>query len=159
MFHRQNKGPGSNDMVNHAIGVIAGVSVRCGKKPRPACTPRAFLVGIMGWIRCQFATARRHLRPARKIVTPWRDRCPIMRNPRELHQERKAASETGEWRRPFGKLVHFSPKGIVAVSQYRIVGVNFIPSGGPIRAHFWEAWAVWWATDGSACGKTITYGS
>jgi len=30
--------------------------------------------------------------------------------------------------------VHFSPKGIVAVSQYRKVGVNFTPTGGPIRA-------------------------
>jgi hypothetical protein len=30
--------------------------------------------------------------------------------------------------------VHLSPKGIVAVSQYRKVGVNFIPTGGPTRA-------------------------
>jgi len=33
-------------------------------------------------------------------------------------------------------LVHFSPKGIVAVSQYRKVGVNFTPAGSPIRATF-----------------------
>ena len=30
--------------------------------------------------------------------------------------------------------MHFSPKGIVAVSQYRKVGVNSTPTGGPIRA-------------------------
>jgi hypothetical protein len=30
--------------------------------------------------------------------------------------------------------VHFSPKGVVALSQYRKVGVNFTPAGGPIRA-------------------------
>jgi len=40
---------------------------------------------------------------------------------------------------PSGTLVHFSPKGIVAVSQYRKAGVDFISAGGPIRAHFWEA--------------------
>jgi len=32
--------------------------------------------------------------------------------------------------------VHFSPKGIVAVSQYRKVGVTFTPAGSPIRATF-----------------------
>ena len=62
--------------------------------------------------------------------------CPVTRTLKELHQERKAASETGERRRPFGRLVHFSPKGIVAVSQYRKVGVNFTPAGSPIRATF-----------------------
>ena len=30
--------------------------------------------------------------------------------------------------------MHLSPKGIVAVSQYRKVGVNFTLTGGPIRA-------------------------
>ncbi len=29
--------------------------------------------------------------------------------------------------------MHLSPKGIVAVSQYRKVGVNFTPAGGPTR--------------------------
>jgi len=50
--------------------------------------------------------------------------------------ERTTSREESKRRRPFGRLVHFSPKGIVAVSQYRKVGVNFIPAGGSIRATF-----------------------
>jgi len=48
--------------------------------------------------------------------------------------ERTTSREESKRRRPFGRLVHFSPKGIVAISQYRKVGVNFTPTGGSIRA-------------------------
>ncbi len=47
--------------------------------------------------------------------------------------ESTTSREESKRRRPLGKLVHFSPKGIVAVSQYRKVGVNFTPAGDPTR--------------------------
>ncbi len=75
----------------------------------------------------KFATAMRHLRPARKGAD-------VPRVSRYEKSERTTSREESKRRRPFGRLVHFSPKGIVAVSQYRKVGVNFTPTGGPIRA-------------------------
>jgi hypothetical protein len=104
----------AGETVRHTVG---GVSVRCGKKRMPACN------GL--------DTGSKFARLERVQTSRG---CPITRNPEELHQERKA---NDGW--PSGTLVHFSPKGIVAVSQYRKAGVYFIPAGGPIRAHFWEA--------------------
>jgi len=48
---------------------------------------------------------------------------------------RTTSREESKRQRPLGKLVRLSPKGIVAFSQYRKVGVNFTPAGNPIRAH------------------------
>ncbi len=65
--------------------------------------------------------------------------CPVTRTLKELQQERKAAGGTDERRRPLGKLVHLSPKGIGPFSQYRKVGLSFTPTCGPTRADLWEA--------------------
>ncbi len=106
----------AGETVRHTVG---GVGVRCGKKRMSTCN------GLD--TGSKFATAMRHLRPARNGADV----------PRVSHyekSERTTLREESKGRQPLGKLVHLSPKGNVAISQYRKVGVNFTPTGGPIRA-------------------------
>ncbi len=44
---------------------------------------------------------------------------------RSLKEQRTTLREESKRRQPLGKLVHLSPKGNVAISQYRKVGVIF----------------------------------
>jgi len=106
----------AGETVRHTVG---GVGVRWGKKRMSTCNG----------LDTGFPTYRD---PARKRAdVPWVSRYE--------NSERTTSREESKRRRPLGKLVHLSPKGIVAFSQYRKVGVNFTPTGGPIRADLWEA--------------------